>query len=50
MEKIYKSEENHLGQVIQHAFITMPASAIPQTKIRRGIPMLFSKTIRQIGV
>ena len=47
---IYNKEENHFGQVIQHALIMMPPIAMPQTKQRRGIPIEESSTMRHTGV
>ena len=47
---IYKTEENHLGQVIQSAFIIVPAMAIPHTILNINHPRLAFNTIRQTGV
>ena len=47
---IYSVEDNQCGQVIQQILNMVPTIATIHTVVRRGMPMAFGKTIRQIGV
>ena len=47
---MYKTDENHLGHVIQQALMIVPKMAMPHTMERRVMPKEPFKTIRQTGV
>ena len=47
---IYRSEENHLGQLIQQHFRIIPRKAIPQTRAQSRKPVRPFNTIVQMGV
>ena len=48
--EMYMMEENHFGQVIQNALISIPMMATVHTSARSGYPTVSFNGMTQIGV